>query len=713
MALAPPEPALAPPGRRGSARGSVRTAIRATLRSPAGLVALGLGAAVAYAAFASGAIGLPMEARLQAGVAALAALTLAALLFAPGMRMSAPGLGWAGVATLVALAVFSGISMAWSIAPDGTWAQLNRIVAYALVTAIAVVVGSSLPRALERGALGFLVIATAVALYALAGKAIPGVALGPLDFNHTEFFSRLRAPLAYWNALALFCVLAVPIAIRTAAATDSARRLRTPALVAAVLLFTTVGLTYSRGGVVAVTIALALLLVLGPERLRTAAVAAAGVIGSAPALALAFSRDDLTSDLVPVAQRTGDGLLFLAALALGVVVAVVLERLLEQRADRVAPGTLPRRRATAIAATGAAVALALVVGGLATSDRGLTGSVSASFDSFRSVKFERQSDPARILQTNSGNRWVWWSEAVGAWSDRPLGGWGAGSFPLLHRRYRHNTLEVLQPHSVPLQFLAEIGLVGALLGLAALGLLATAAGRRVAAGVRAERRGIPPGREHRYAAALFAGVVAWLVHMWFDWDWDIPGVALPLFAFLGLLAARPLGMPGRAWAPPRTGPEMGRRLAGLTLGAALACSVAISAALPSLARDRTQKATEALARSDFREAVRQADIARRLDPVSVDAHLLEARAAGRSGQFRLASEVLTEAVRRQPDNPEVWLGVARLEFARGDVPAMRRAAQNMLELDPLAPQGRFFFLFNDLGVRSATATGTPLPPAQP
>ena len=35
------------------------------------------------------------------------------------------------------------------------------------------------------------------------------------------------------------------------------------------------------------------------------------------------------------------------------------------------------------------------------------------------AKFERQNDPARILQTNSGNRWVWWSEAVGAWADRP------------------------------------------------------------------------------------------------------------------------------------------------------------------------------------------------------------------------------------------------------------------------------------------------------
>jgi tetratricopeptide (TPR) repeat protein len=197
--------------------------------------------------------------------------------------------------------------------------------------------------------------------------------------------------------------------------------------------------------------------------------------------------------------------------------------------------------------------------------------------------------------------------------------------------------------------------------------------------------------------------------MWFDWDWDVPGVALPLFAFLGLLAARPLGTSGRAFAPARTA-STGPRMAALALGAALLAVVAISAALPSLARDHAQKATTALAASDFKEAVRQADMARRLDPVAVDALLLEARAAGRRGQFNLASEVLTEAVHRQPDNPNVWLGVARLELARGDIAAMRAAARKMLVLDPVAPVGTYFFLLNDLGVRSATATGTPLTP---
>jgi hypothetical protein len=704
MATAPAKPALRMPalGIRG----------RRAVSAPA-LCALGLGAAVAYAAFADGAITLPNEARLQVGIAAVALFALAALLFAPRMRIATSAAGWAGLGVLALFAAWTGSSFAWSIAPDGTWAELNRALAYTLVVALALLVGSSAARALERAALGYLAIAGAVALYALGGKAAPGLHVGALDLNHTEFFSRLRAPLAYWNALSLFCVLAVPIAIRAAGERDRVRPLRAVALVVLVLLLTTAALTYSRGGFAALVVALAVLLAIGPERVHVLFVTAAGALGAAPALAVGFAREDLTSDLVPVAQRTGDGLMFAAALVAGCAVALFAVMRLESHVDRLAAVRVPRRRVFALAAAGVAAALVIALAALAASSRGIGGSVSHGLDSFKSVKYERQNDPARILQTNSGNRWVWWREAAGAFSDRPLEGWGAGSFPLLHHRYRRNSLEVLQPHSVPLQFLAEIGLVGALLAGAALALLGVAAGGRVAAGRRSERAGIPAGREHRYATALAAAGIAWLVHIWFDWDWDIPGVTAPFFAFAGLLAARPLGRPGLALAPPRRGAVIGPRLAALILGAALLCAVAVSAALPSLAHDHTQLATSALARGDLVTAAREADTARRLDPVAVDALLLDARVASIRRQLGLASSLLTEAIHRQPDNPSVWLGVARLELARADIPAMRAAARRALELDPVGAQARLFFLANDLGVRSASATATPLPGASP
>ncbi len=152
---------------------------------------------------------------------------------------------------------------------------------------------------------------------------------------------------------------------------------------------------------------------------------------------------------------------------------------------------------------------------MAVSDRGIGGTISHQADSFTEPKLDRQNDPARVLRTNSGNRWVWWEEAVDGFADRPVTGFGAGSFPVTHRRYRENRLEVLQPHSVPLEFLTETGLVGALLALGGLALLVLAAIR----GVRARE----VGPERAFACALLAGVFAWSLHIWVDWDWEIPG----------------------------------------------------------------------------------------------------------------------------------------------------------------------------------------------
>ncbi len=121
-----------------------------------------------------------------------------------------------GLGLLVLFAAWSGVSIGWSIAPDLSWVQLNRWAAYALVVALALVLGSSLRRAPERTAIAFLIVATAIAVYALGGKVVPWFSIpGLIDLDQTADFSRLRAPLGYWNALGLVCVLAGPIAVRT------------------------------------------------------------------------------------------------------------------------------------------------------------------------------------------------------------------------------------------------------------------------------------------------------------------------------------------------------------------------------------------------------------------------------------------------------------------------------------------------------------------
>ena len=114
---------------------------------------------------------------------------------------------------------------------------------------------------------------------------------------------------------------------------------------------------------------------------------------------------------------------------------------------------LPRSVETWVWQGLAAVAAVAVLGGIAY----VAADHNRVWHAFADVKQDRQYDPARLVSTNSGNRWVWWKEAAGAFSDKPVGGWGAGSFGTVHLRYRENSLGVQQPHNVELQWLSETG----------------------------------------------------------------------------------------------------------------------------------------------------------------------------------------------------------------------------------------------------------------
>src|SRR4051794_18163806 len=143
-------------------------------------------------------------------------------LFSRSLSLRAPTEAWIGVGLLLAFAIWCGITLLWSVTPDQTWTEVNRGIAYTLVVLLAIAAGASAPKAIERVAYGWLGVAVACALFALAGKLIPGVEILGVSFDHTKFASRLREPLQYWNALGLVCVLAVPVALRIT--TDVARR---------------------------------------------------------------------------------------------------------------------------------------------------------------------------------------------------------------------------------------------------------------------------------------------------------------------------------------------------------------------------------------------------------------------------------------------------------------------------------------------------------
>jgi hypothetical protein len=692
--LSPAAGPLAPPVAAAAPRPRAATAL---------LVAL-IAAAV-YAAFADGAVGLPRESRLQVGIALIAALAAAAWLWDGGLRLRAAPAAWVGIALLAGFAVWTAVSLAWSVAPDRTWEELNRLVAYLLVALLAIAFGASHPRPARALAHGYLAVAVAIALYALGGKLVPGLRIpGIVDLNQTQDVARLRAPLQYWNALALACALAAPIALSVAIDRARAEAWRLAGLVAATLLLATMALTYSRGGFIALVAGLVATLALaGAVRLRLLTAAALAAAAAVAPVLFTFARHDLTANGLALGAREDDGALLSLVLLAALAALVLAGRRLIALEPRVTWSAARSRRAGRALAAAAAVALVAALGAVALSHRGLAGTASHAWDRFTSVREDRQGDPARLVSSNGGNRWVWWKEAAGAWSDRPVTGWGAGSFPVEHKRYRRDTLEVLQPHSLPLQLLAETGLVGAVLALGGLALL-------LAAGVAGVRRR-PAGPERALAAALAGSAVAWLVHCLYDWDWDIPGVTLPLLLFLGVLAAR---APGAR----RLGAEAGAgRAAALAGVVALMALAAVSAVLPAWAQSKADGALASLgptaSDAQLDHADHQARLAARLDPLALDGLFARATIAERRRRLDDARAALLDAVRRQPDSELAWSKLASLDLIRVDVAGARRAAARALALDPMNPVAR------DIAARAAavltpsadspTATGTPLP----
>src|SRR5918992_601460 len=77
--------------------------------------------------------------------AILAAAVLGALALLGRVPLAAGGAALVG--SLLALAAWSGLSVAWSIAPDLTWDELNRGLVYVAFALVGVVLGSQGPRA--------------------------------------------------------------------------------------------------------------------------------------------------------------------------------------------------------------------------------------------------------------------------------------------------------------------------------------------------------------------------------------------------------------------------------------------------------------------------------------------------------------------------------------------------------------------------------------
>jgi hypothetical protein len=234
----------------------------------------------------------------------------------------------------------------------------------------------------------------------------------------------------------------------------------------------------------------------------------------------------------------------------------------------------------------------------------------------------------------------------------PLLGAGAGSYERWWLQERPTANAARNAHDLYLETLAELGPVGLVLLLVALGVPLWAARRT---------RGI-------LATTALAAYVAWLVHALLDWDWQIPAVTLPALACGAavLVVAR---RDGERELTPRLRAALAVPLAALLL-AALAMHVGNRAA---------DEAERAVARGDDSTALAAAHRARRWMPWAAQPLRLAGEAELAAHRDAAARADLRRALARDDEDWGTWYDLASVTTGA----VRRQALLRARALDPL------------------------------
>jgi O-antigen ligase len=588
-------------------------------------------------------------------------------------------------AALVALTV---ASVLWSVNPSDSWQEASRTLSYAVLFGVTIVFARFAPHRWDALVGATVVASSIICFYALLTKVFPGA------LNPDEVYARLREPFGYWNAVGLMAALGAPGCLWLGARRDGHAAIGALAYPALGLMLLTLLLAYSRGGLLALVIGLAVWFALVPLRLRGVAVLATSATGALLVALWTFSQDGLSKDRMSIDQRAAAGhelgLLLIVMVAVLLAAGLALGFAVARRAPR---GDTRRVAGVAILLALALVPVAGAVG-LAFSTRGLGGSISHGWKQLTDPHASTPpNDPGRLTAVGSV-RARYWNEALKMWKGHPGKGVGAGGYSTLRPRYRQDDLDVRHAHGYVVQTLADLGAAGMLASVALLAfwlVAATAAiGRRRGMGYPPERIGL---------ITLLTVVVIFGAHSFVDWTWFVPGNAVIALVCAGWLAGRgplypePVASGGALLQRMRLGLRSPLR-AGLAAAAVLVALIAAWATWqPLRSQNAIDDALAALERKDIPTARADAQAARDRNPLAVEPLFVRSVVEQQAGDAKAARAALESAVKLQPTNPEPWLRLAGYALNVEHDPSQAEAALGpALYLDPRSSTGVALYL---------------------
>jgi hypothetical protein len=543
---------------------------------------------------------------------------------------------------LALTAVLAMASVAWASDQGRAFEEAVRVSFYLALFILAVCTAATGARREWLGGLAVgLGALSAVALFAYLQ---PGI----LDSGHSEIpnaAGRLTYPAGYWNATAAM-LAAGAIVLAHEGVRAPSRALRTVATAAIAMAALGIWLATSRGGVATLLIGWAILIAASADRERQLIIIAIASTATALLIVAAEQMDSLTSGLLDSARRTDGDRMSAVVIAVVAVTALVAWRL-----DQWRPNLRVSRRALV------PVALVVTAGLVATA---IVANPAERFREFKAPPSASGGVPVGAAGLSSNGRWQFWSEAVDAFEGAPLGGVGAGGYEDYWARHADVALFVRNPHSLPLQQGAELGLPGILLFIGFVGAVAVAARRRLSAGLTGD------------AGVLVAVVVAGAVGAAVDWTWEIPAAFGPAVVCAGLLAAS---------APSRRLTRNGYWLGMASV--AVAWVGIIAGGLVVLSDLQLDQSREDAAANRVGDGIHRAEEAQTVLPWSAEPYTQLALLEEQRGDVDQALADLQQAQERDSEDWRLPLIEARLQGTRGDMSAARMALERARELSPI------------------------------
>jgi UDP-GlcNAc:undecaprenyl-phosphate GlcNAc-1-phosphate transferase len=641
--------------------GSTATVAAATVIAPSGrtrtslpdvgLAVIGLGAGLSplFSAYFDPGVWVPI------GLVLVVVAAMAAVARPPRFTLPA-GLAFAGLAGLGLLSL---LSTSWADVAEPANVDANLWLSYAALLLLTMVLLGAGGRART------LLIAVGVGI-AIVGITVLVKLLGSHPSN-LFIDGRLNSPLGYINGEG--CVFAMGAWLALALAE---RRESVLAGVGAALTVAMAGLallSQSRGTVVAVFVSIILVLAVAPgfrRRVFALVFIAAGLAAAGSTVVHVYSVGN-AGHFSAVASHHAVVAIVVAAVCVGAAWGVAVA----------AANWAMRRDAARLSKVATTIAVILVaapcVAGVVRFSS-LESKVSDQWHAFVQLNGSGSGSSAQSrLLSGGGDRYDYWRIAWHSFTEHPLAGVGAGNYIEPYYLHRQTDQSIDNPHSLEMQVLSELGVLG--VGVLIVFIAGLALGIRRA---RSAAKGTAAARGVMVAGTGTA--VTWLVATSGDWMHLLPGVAA--IALCGVAALCPPGDATRARLA-----DASRRLPMLVAAAGAIFVLAVGGA--SLLRaelvQRYLSDARGALNADPTQAISDANRVLNLDAADLDAYYVKAAGQAHFDRAAASRTTLLAAAHESPRYFVTWILLGDLETRAGRINTARSYYRRALRLDPREP----------------------------